>query len=258
MQHLSSSSGGITAYRAGAGPDLVVLHSLLTDYAAFTQVVPKLAERHRVTLLNLPGFHGSAPVAGTAAAYVEWLGEALDAFGIGRGATLLGNGFGGTVALALALDQPRRIGRLILCDVAAGFPEEGRQAFRVMAEKVAQGGMGSIAEIAARRVYHDAYIAAHAGAIAERRDVLLRVDPAAFQAACALLIGADLLPRCAGLEVPTHVIYGELDQATPPALNRAIAERIPRATVRMLAGCGHCPPLEAPDSFLDAIAEVLK
>lgn len=242
----------------GRGPDLVVLHSLLTDYAAFAGVMPRLAERHRVTLLNLPGFHGSASVGGTPAAYVAWLGEAFDAFEIADGATLLGNGFGGTVALGLALDQPRRAGRLILCDVAAGFPEEGRQAFRVMAGKVAQAGMGAIAEIAARRVYHDAYIAAHPDAVADRRAVLLRVEPTAFQAACAVLTGIDLLPRCAGLKVPTHVICGDLDQATPPALNRAIAERVPGATLRTIPGCGHCPPLEAPDAFLQAVAEAAR
>ena len=257
MDRLASRSGRTTAFRAGAGPDLVVLHSLLTDYAAFAGVLPELAADHRVTLINLPGFHGSAAVAATPAAHVRWLSEALAEFAVLSDATLLGNGFGGTLALAFALDHPDRVGRLILCDVAAGFPEQGKQAFRVMAQKAAEGGMGAIAEIAARRVYHDAYIAAHPGAIAERRDVLLRVDPAAFQAACALLVGIDLLPRCAGLEVPTHVLYGELDQATPPALNRAIAERIPGATIAMLAGCGHCPPIEAPAAFLAAVGKML-
>jgi hypothetical protein len=40
MDRLTSQDGRITAFRAGAGADLVVLHSLLTDYAAFTQVLP--------------------------------------------------------------------------------------------------------------------------------------------------------------------------------------------------------------------------
>jgi pimeloyl-ACP methyl ester carboxylesterase len=255
MERLTSQDGRIAAFRTGAGLDLVLLHSLLTDYAAFAGVLPALAARHRVTLLNLPGFHGSAAVAATPEAYVGWQLRALDAFGVSAGATLLGNGFGGTLALAFALDHPERVGRLILCDVAASFPEEGKQAFRVMAEKVAAGGMGAIAEIAARRVYHDAYIAANPDVVAERREVLLRVDAAAFQAACRLLVAVDLLPRCAGLKVPTHVLHGELDQATPPALNRAIAERIPGATLTMLPGCGHCPPLEAPAAFLAAVSE---
>lgn len=258
MEQLASANGRITAFRAGAGPDLIVLHSLLTDYAAFAHIAPALAARRRLTLVNLPGFHGSAPIDGTATAYVRWLHETFEAFQVGPGAALLGNGFGGTVALAFSLDNPGRAGRLVLCDVAAGFPEDGRQAFRVMAKKVAEGGMASIAEIAARRVYHDAYIAAHPHAVAERRDVLARVDPAAFQAACQLLVAVDLLPRCGGLKLATHVIYGELDAATPPALNRAIAEQIPGATIRMIPGCGHCPPLEAPQAFLEAVGEALR
>ena len=41
--------------------DLVVLHSLLADRHAFDPVLPALAAKHRVTLINLPGFHGSQP-----------------------------------------------------------------------------------------------------------------------------------------------------------------------------------------------------
>ena len=119
--------------------------------------------------------------------------------------------------------------------------------------------MGSIAEIAARRVYHDAYIASYPQVIAERRDVLLqRRSARRSRRPARLLVDADLAAAVRlACSVPTHVIYGELDQATPPPLNRAIAERIPGATIRMIPACGHCPPLEAPDAFLQAVGDVL-
>jgi pimeloyl-ACP methyl ester carboxylesterase len=246
-----------TAARAGAGRDLVVIHSLLTDRHAFDPVLPGLSARFRVTLLNLPGFHGSKPVAASIDAYGEWVREAFDAFGIGRDAILMGNGFGGTVALAFALAHGDRLAKLVLCDVAPGFPEEGKQAFRVMAAKVAEGGMGAIAEIAANRVFHATYLAAHPEAVNERKAILLKIDPAAFQAACTSLVGADLVPSLQKLGVPALVIYGELDQATPPALNKLIAARAPGARFVELAGCGHCPPLEQPREFLAAIREFL-
>jgi pimeloyl-ACP methyl ester carboxylesterase len=53
--------------------------------------------------------------------------------------------------------------------------------------------------------------------------------------------------------VPTLVVCGALDQATPPALNKLIAEKVPGARYVELPGCGHCPPLEQPDAFLNAI-----
>jgi pimeloyl-ACP methyl ester carboxylesterase len=246
-----------TATRTGAGRDLVVIHSLLTDRHAFDPVLSDLSKRFRLTLLNLPGFHGSKPVAASIDAYGEWVREAFDAFGIGRDAILMGNGFGGTVALAFALAHGDRLAKLVLCDVAPGFPEEGKQAFRVMAAKVAEGGMGTIAEIAANRVFHAAYLAAHPQAVNERKAVLLKIDPAAFQAACRSLVEADLVPALHELSVPTLVIYGKLDQATPPALNKLIASHAPNARVIELAGCGHCPPLEQPQEFLEAIHEFL-
>ncbi len=53
---------------------------------------------------------------------------------------LIGNGFGGTVALAFAMAHPERIAKLVLSDAAADFPPEGRKAFEMMAAKVAEGG----------------------------------------------------------------------------------------------------------------------
>jgi 3-oxoadipate enol-lactonase len=246
-----------TAARTGAGRDLVIIHSLLTDRHAFDPVLSDLAARFRVTLLNLPGFHASKPVVASIDAYGEWVREAFDAFGIGRDAILMGNGFGGTVALAFALAHGDRLAKLVLCDVAPGFPEEGKQAFRIMAAKVAEGGMGTIAEIAANRVFHAVYLAAHPEAVGERKAILLKIDPVAFQAACATLIEADLIPSLPKLRVPALVIYGELDQATPPALNKLIASRAPGVRIIKLASCGHCPPLEQPREFLAAIREFL-
>ena len=247
----------MTAARAGAGPDLVIVHSLLTDRHAFDPVLADLSARFRVTLLNLPGFHGSKPVAASLDAYAAWALKAFDAFAISRDAILMGNGFGGTVALAFALAHGDRLAKLVLCDVAPGFPEEGKQAFRVMAAKVAEDGMGTIAEIAANRVFHAAYLAAHPEAVNERKAVLLRIDPAAFRAACTSLVEADLVPKLEKLKVPTLVVYGELDLATPPALNKLIASRVPGASATGLPGCGHCPPLEQPRAFLAAIGRFL-
>src|SRR6202142_3551961 len=167
----------------------------------------------------------------------------------------MGNGFWGTVALALALAHPERISKPVLSDAAAGFPPEGRKAFEGMAAKVAEGGLGAIAEIAAKRVFSPAYLASHPEAIEERKKVLLEIDPQAFQAACKILQEADLTPLLHRMKVPTLVVCGEFDQATPPPLNKAIAEQVPGARYVEMPACGHCPPLEQPEPFLAAIED---
>jgi 3-oxoadipate enol-lactonase len=258
MEQLAVADGDLTAVRDGSGRDLVILHSLLTDRAAFDAVLPRLSARFRVTLPNLPGFHGSKPVDGTLAAYTGWVARVLDALEIGADPILMGNGFGGTLALAFALAHGDRVGKLVLCDAAPGFPEAGKQAFRIMAATAAEGGMGAIAEIAAKRVFHTVYLGKYPEAVAERRAVLEKIDPAGFRAACMALVEADLVADLATLAVPTLVICGELDQATPPELNRLIAAKVAGARYIELPRCGHCPPLEQPEAFLGAIGEFLQ
>ena len=243
MEQLSAGRGALTAVRTGGGPDLVVLHSLLADRHAFDSVLPALAARHRVTLLNLPGFHGSQPaMLALMDAYLAVIEDGFDEFGIGKDSILIGNGFGGTVALAFALAHPERISKLVLSDAAAGFPPEGRQAFAVMADKVADGGLESIAEIAAKRVFSPAYLAAHPEKTEERKKVLLEIDAKAFQAACKILQETDLVPLLHHMKVSTLVVCGEFDQATPPALNKQIVDKVAGARYVQLPGCGHCPP----------------
>jgi len=256
LEKLTAAHGALTAVRTGEGHDLVVLHSLLTDRHAFDPVLPALSAKHRITLFNLPGFHGSEPtVLALLDAYVAAVEDGYQEFGVANDSVLIGNGFGGTVALAFAIAHPERLSKLVLCDAAACFPPDGRAAFAAMAQKVAEGGLGAIAEIAAKRVFSPAYLSAHPELIEERKRVLLEIEPKAFQAACRILQETDLTPQLHRLRVPTLVVCGEFDQATPPALNKQVAEKVAGARYVELPACGHCPPLEQPDAFLAAIKE---
>jgi len=258
LQQLTAGHGALTAVRTGAGRDLVILHSLLADRTAFDPVLDALAARFRVTLINLPGFHGSQPTPlALMDAYVAAIEDGFDEFEIGKDAVLLGNGFGGTVALAFGIAHPERISKLIVSDAAACFPRQGREAFAMMAQRVAENGLGTVAEIAAKRVHSPAYLQAHPEAIETRKQVLLKIHPKAFQAACRILQEADLVPLLHHLRVPTLVVCGELDQATPPPLNKEIVEKVAGAKYIELPGCGHCPPLEQPQQFLTAIKDFI-
>jgi pimeloyl-ACP methyl ester carboxylesterase len=256
FEQLTAGKGSLTAVRTGAGRDIVILHSLLSDRHAFDPVLPALAAKFRVTLINLPGFHGSQPtLLPLMDGYLAAIEDGFQEFGVANDSILIGNGFGGTVALAFAMAHPERVAKLLLSDAAACFPPEGRKQFEVMAAKVAEGGLGSIAEIAAKRVFSPAYLAAHSEKIEERKQVLLGIDPKAFQAACKILQEADLEPLLHRMQMPTLVVCGEFDQATPPPLNKSIADKVAGARYVELPGCGHCPPLEQPAQFLAAIKD---
>jgi 3-oxoadipate enol-lactonase len=55
-------SGATVEYRqTGNGPDVLMLHSLLTELTVFDRILPALVHDYRITCINLPGFGKSAP-----------------------------------------------------------------------------------------------------------------------------------------------------------------------------------------------------
>ncbi|HXZ02273.1 MAG TPA: alpha/beta fold hydrolase [Stellaceae bacterium] len=257
MARIEVRGGTMDIVSAGEGPDLVLLHSLLIDRSAFARVVPSLTKDRRVHLVALPGFDASSPAGPGVEDHADRIAEALRALDLGPGSAVLGNGFGGFIAVALAARHGALFEKLLLVDTAARFPAQARSAFAVMAEKVAAGGMGAVADIAARRIFHDAYLAAHGEAVAERRAVLMRFNPGAFIAGCRALERVDLRSSLSAIANPTLVVVGELDAATPLDLARELAQEIKGARFVLLPGCGHCPPLEQPEAFLAAIGPFL-
>jgi pimeloyl-ACP methyl ester carboxylesterase len=256
MALVKVANGVIDVIEKGSGPDLVLLHSLLLDRAAFDRIAPELSKKFRLHIVALPGFDGSSPSGDSMEAFADRIAELWPALKLGNGTALLGNGFGAMVALTIAIRHGGLINRLVLADCVARFSDPGRDAIRQMGDKAEQSGMGSIAEIAARRIYHDAYVNAHPEEVERRREALLRMNRDTFIRACRITQNLDLKPHLKDVRSRTLVVYGELDQATPPALNGEVAAAIGAKSVA-IPNCGHCPPLERPDAFLDAVTPFL-
>src|SRR4051794_15249466 len=126
------ADGTVNAAQSGEGPPLFLFHSLLSDRASFDAVVPGLSRSFRVIVPELPGFGRSQPVAGGLAAVADRMAEAVKEAAGGEATTVLGNGYGGFVALLMAIRHPGLASRLILADCGAAFSKEGREAFRNM------------------------------------------------------------------------------------------------------------------------------
>ena len=88
--------------QTGTGRDLVLLHSLLADRSAFDRVVPALAMKRRVTLVNLPGYGASAAHGASVEDYADHIAALLLALKLPPQTDVLGNGLGGFIAIALA------------------------------------------------------------------------------------------------------------------------------------------------------------
>jgi 3-oxoadipate enol-lactonase len=254
MATLSISGAAVEYRQDGAGSDLLLLHSLLTEMSVFERIVPALMRKHRVTCLNLPGFGGSNPLElSSVGEHADHVARAMDALSLPPTVDVFGNGFGAFVALELAIRHGARIGRLLVADTAPGFPEAAKAPFRSMAEKVRVDGMSAVLDTAIGRMFPPAFQAAHPDVVTARKAALAPTDAGCFARACLALAALDLAVQLPGVRNPTLVMCGVLDQTTPPTLAREVARAIPGAEYRDIEGSGHCPMLEQPDALVSMI-----
>src|ERR1700679_2195836 len=140
------AQGMVNAAVSGDGPPLFLFHSLLSDRASFDPIAPELARSHRVIVPELPGFGGSKAVSGGLADIADRMAEAVSEAG-DNNAIVLGNGYGGFVALQMAIRHPDIASKFILADCGAAFSEQGREAFRTMAAVTKAKGLAAITDV---------------------------------------------------------------------------------------------------------------
>ncbi len=249
------AQGTVNAAETGEGRPLVLFHSLLSDRASFDRVVPHLARSFRVIVPELPGFGRSKALPGGLVAVADRMAEAVAE--MGNDAIVLGNGYGGFVALQMAIRHPRVAARLVLADCGAAFSEAGREAFRFMAAASRANGLAAVTEVAMRRLFAAEFLEQHPELMRDRRQAFLRTDPQVFRAACDALAGLDLRRELSKVRIPVLVLVGAQDEATPPPMSYELAAKLPNARLKVIAGCAHVPQMQAPQQFLDAIAEFL-
>jgi 3-oxoadipate enol-lactonase len=241
----------------GDGRNLVLLHSLLSDRTSFEPLAALIAAQRRLILVSLPGFGASPRVGQALGDHADAIAATFEDLALPPETDVLGNGLGGFVALMLASRHGARFERMVLVGSAIAFPEAGRATFRALADKVEQDGMAAVADVAMRRMFPEPFIAANPEVVAGRDAAFRRIDARVFAAACRMLAAMDLSREFARIRNPTLIVVGTKDQATPPALGQALADRLPDARLVELPGLGHCPHIQDPDAFVAAITPFL-
>jgi 3-oxoadipate enol-lactonase len=251
------ANGTVNAAQFGEGPPLVLFHSLLSDRASFDEIAPKLSEAFRVVVPELPGFGKSEIVEGGLDAIADRMAQTVKDCANGQDVTVLGNGYGGFVALQMAIRHPTLAKRLVLADCGAAFSEPGRQAFRNMSAAAQAKGLESITDIAMRRLFAADFQEKNPELMRDRREAFLRTDINVFRAACDALATLDLRLQLGEVKVPVLVMVGEHDEATPPPMSQELAAGLPNARLVILPGCAHVPQLQSPEAFLDALGDFI-
>lgn len=246
--------------RAGAAvrPRIALVHSLAMDRDFWAPVAERLAPYADVLTYDCRGHGASAKPAGpySVAQFADDLADLLDHVGW-RSAAVAGASMGGSVALGFAAAYGNRVDALGLFDTTAWYGEEAPKNWAERALKAEQEGLQALVGFQQTRWFGDAFRAENAPVVSACVSTFVGNDVAAFGATCAMLGGFDLRAALPRLTMPTAVVVGEEDYATPVSMAQALHQGITRSTLQIIPGARHLTPLERPDVVADALARLI-
>lgn len=232
------------------GEVLLLLHSLGTNAGIWEEPAEAFSNRYRVIRPDLRG-HGMSGV--TPGPYsIEGMARdmlgLLDLMGV-ESAHVAGISIGGMIAQSLAAQAPGRVRSLTLVDTALAIPPA--QGWIDRAVTVRAEGMEPLVEtVVARWVTPASLGEPRTDAL---RAMLRRTDPEGYAGAAEAIAAADLTETSRRLSVPTLVLVGDGDQATPLSSAEALRDAIPGARLEVIPDTAHIPTMERPEAVVAAM-----
>lgn len=233
-------------------PPLLFSNSLGTNLGMWDAQVAPFGQSFRVIRYDSRG-HGRSD-APDGHYSIERLGRdalaILDALEI-ESAYFCGLSKGGMVGQWLGANAPERIERMALCNTAAFTPTPDLWNHRI---KVASSeGMEPLADGIIERWFTEDFRNNNSGEI-ERVGAMVLSTPGVGYAACSAAIrDMDQRESIKTIKVPTLVVAGASDPATPPTAGREIHERIDDSEFVVIEGAAHLSNIEQTDAFNRAV-----
>ena len=262
----SITAGGYqtNVHEHGEGFPLMLIHGSgpgVTAWANWRLVMPELARQRRVIAPDMLGFGYSERPANPDYQRDVWVEHAigvLDALGIEQ-ADLVGNSFGGGIALALAIRYPHRVRRLVLMgSVGVSFPitdgldrvwgyEPSCQTMRSLMDTFAYDRALVTDELAELRY--------QASIRPGFQESFAQMFPAPRQRWVDGLASNEADIRAVQHE--TLVIHGREDQVIPLQASLQLAQLIPNAQLHVYGHCGHWTQIEHAGRFARLVEDFL-
>ncbi len=248
----------------GSGAPVLLIHGSgpgVTAWANWRLVMPALAESRRVIAPDMAGFGYTERLAGDAYTMDGWVAHAigvLDALGIER-TDLVGNSFGGAIALALAIRHPERVRRLVLMG-SVGVPFEITPALdAVWGYQPSLEAMRGLLDLFAfdRSLVNDelARLRYEASIRPGFQESFGAMFPAPRQRWVDAMVSREADIRA--LPNQTLVIHGREDKVIPLQTSLTLAGWIPRSQLHVFGQCGHWTQIEHASRFARLVGDFL-
>jgi pimeloyl-ACP methyl ester carboxylesterase len=264
-RRLSLNGVATAVLEGGEGPPVVLLHGPGAYGAQWLRIIPNLAATHRVIAPDLPGHGESGMFAGRPdpGLLSGWLDDLIECT-CAAPPTLVGSTLGGAIAAHFAADRGERLAALVLVD-ALGLtefrptPEFGA----ALTDYLSAPGTLTHDRLWNHCVFDLATLRSRMG---DQLDLIkaYNLDRVAAPERLAALrslmeqFGAPKIPPdiLARIAVPTTLIWGRHDRATPLSIAEEASKRF-RWNLRVIDDAADDPALEQPEAFLTALRAAL-
>ncbi len=245
----------VTIDGAESAPPLLISNSLGTNLHMWDEQAKAFSKNYRVIRYDQRG-HGKSG-APKSPYTIERLGQdalaILDHLKIEK-AHFLGLSMGGTTGMWLACNAPERFKKIVLANTGARIGTQDIWNARITT--VLDKGMKALVDATIERWFSKKFREAKPPVIGKVRQMLLTTPKHGYAGCSAAIRDADFRWSIGGVKLPTLVIAGSLDPATPPEGSEFIAQRIPRAKLVSLEAA-HLSNLEKSEQFTREVQSFL-
>jgi 3-oxoadipate enol-lactonase len=231
-------------------PALTLAHAQGFTLESWSAQIEHFSDRYRVVAPDLRG-HGKTDVAGKPYRLEDIASDILgllDHLGIER-THYAGVSLGGMVGYALALDHPDRLRSVSFVATQGILPPASIENQRKLIAAMRQDGAESRADAVLERYLRKGFREDEPAIYAKLRDQFTTNPVEGYAEAGEAIFVMDFDPRIGGIRVPTMVIAGSDDVATPPARMELYRDNIPGAKMAVVPNTGHMPYAEDADAF---------
>jgi 3-oxoadipate enol-lactonase len=239
-------------------PRLTLIHSLALDRTIWDGVVAALKDDADILALDCRGHGSSAKPAGpySTKMFADDVAEILRS--VGWDHTIVGGAsMGGSVTIQFAISYPELLDGLALIDTTSWYGADAPKSWHDRGQKAVTEGLASMIAFQQTRWFSDGFREKNPAIAQHFADVFLASDLPAYAATCDMLGSFDLRAEVPSIAVPTEILVGEEDYATPPDMARALHAAIPDSKLTIVPGARHLTPIEIPDRIAAIIKNVI-
>jgi 3-oxoadipate enol-lactonase len=229
---------------------VILHHPLATNLSCWDELTTALSPRYRVIRFDARG-HGQSEVPQGPYTFETLAGDVvgiMDALGVGK-AHYLGLSMGGMVGQYLGLLHASRFHTLTLVSTSSHTPPAG---FAIWDERIRNAGtlgMSSVVDGAMARWVAPAVMTEQLDLVDRLKAMIVSTPAAGYVGWCQAIRHLDVTQRLKAIALPTCVIVGAVDPATPPAAAEVIHREIKGSELVIMPGVSHMLHNENPDAF---------